>query len=150
MCQDSVQRGEPISRQAHISEADPAIFRAIGLKKEPQEAKPLKEISISSTELETIHSKLMRMHALMLQDGEENFSKGVAQAAQNLQESIENPENKTQAYRKAEDTFLSMWGGMGSLGDFYIANAPKDQEKALQEEYQNIANTLYKFFQQHK
>lgn len=125
------------------------LLQLFGHKKEPSQTSNPKEVTLSIEELKIIHTQLVRMHTLMVEDGEDNFSKGVYASAQHLEDIFQHPENKTISYRKAEDTFLSMWGGMGSLGDFYISNAPPQDAHARQEEYQTLSISLYKFFQKH-
>ncbi len=104
------------------------------------------EGELSEDTLEEIHTRVMRMHTLMVEDGEDNFSRGVLLVAEKLRTSIDRPESRSRSFCDAGDTFLSMWGGMGSLGDFYVATAPAEEADARNDEWRALSNSLFSFF----
>ena len=66
-----------------------------------------------------------------------------------LRAAIDHPESRSKLFYEATDTFMSMWGGMGSLTDFYIASAPSGELEARQDEYHTLALALSDFFRAH-
>ena len=104
---------------------------------------------MSEAELEAVYQQLERMHILMVEAGEDNFSTGVRMATDKLRAAIDHPESRSKLFYEATDTFMSIWGGMGSLTDFYIASAPSGELEARQDEYHTLALALSDFFRAH-
>ena len=127
------------------------LLTAIGLRKEnlPEKRPPRPEVTLSEAELEAVYQQLERMHILMVEAEEDNFSTGVRMATDKLRAAIDHPESRSKLFYEATDTFMSMWGGMGSLTDFYIASAPSGELEARQDEYHTLALALSDFFRAH-
>ena len=56
------------------------------------------EGELSEDTLEEIHTRVMRMHTLMVEDGEDNFSRGVLLVAEKLRTSIDRPESRSRSF----------------------------------------------------
>ena len=66
------------------------LLTAIGLRKEnlPNKRPPRPEVTLSEAELEAVYQQLERMHILMVEAGEDNFSTGVRMATDKLRAAI--------------------------------------------------------------
>ena len=111
----------------------------------PQNSTPQMPVA-SMDELRAAYGKISRMVELMEEDGEDNFIRGVRSARSLLEKALEAPAEADVLGSNAASTYGSMWGGMGSLTDYYIADGNPDTLASRREEYQAITSALHAFF----
>ena len=49
--------------------------------------------------------------------------------------------------QKSKEKFMSMWGGYGSFGDFYITNATEGETEARNTEFDTVTGAILMFYQ---
>ncbi|MEC7984548.1 MAG: hypothetical protein VX278_05260 [Myxococcota bacterium] len=121
------------------------LFAFLGFHTEPPP-----DIEISQASLEALHQDLIQMHGIMIQDQEKTLSKGVLSAAKSIELAIAKPEERNASYRKAESTFLGLWGGMGSLNDYYVLHVSPQEAKERRAEFNSLAGRILSFFEKHR
>jgi|ETNmetMinimDraft_30_1059905.scaffolds.fasta_scaffold05164_2 hypothetical protein len=102
---------------------------------------------VSMEGLKDLHGDLMRMHVLLVEDKEYNFSKTVLETAALIQQAMTQPSSQAKYLRKSKEKFMGMWGGYGSLTDFYIANAPEGETEARRTEFGMVTGAISMFYQ---
>ena len=100
----------------------------------------------SQSRLQTHHAELCRVIELMNSDGESNFMRGLTHTLELFQRAMNESESCAQLIEQAADTFLSMWGGMGSLDEYYITGGPSKTLTARRAEYDALTKSLIGFF----
>ena len=85
---------------------------------------------------------LEQVAAILKEDGEDDFSRGVGIAVSHMKMAITSPEESQGSFAKAADTYRSMWGGLGSMTKFYIVNGTTDERERVQNEYEQLIERL--------
>jgi len=116
-----------------------------GLFTQGSKTPPMPDLDIAvpeSHELEAILRDLERLSAILTLDGEADFVVGVNIAIDHLKSALAFPAEVKEFFHRAADTYRSMWGGMGSLTDFYIVNGSPEERAALGHEYGELIKRL--------
>ena len=96
-------------------------------------------------ELQAILGDLKRLQEIMVADGEENFVRGVRLTVEHLENALAEPEHAHRAFHEASETYQSMWGGMGSLSEFYVMNGAPEELARKRAEYDALVKGLRKW-----
>jgi len=94
------------------------------------------------SELRSILADLTRMAEIMTGDGEDNFIRGVRLTIAHMEEALAKPEEAQVSFSRGADTYQSMWGGSGSLTEFYLMEGSPEEVKRLQGEYDALVKRL--------
>ena len=89
-----------------------------------------------------ILADLERVSEILRQDGEANFSQGIGIAIDHLKVAMATTDETQAAFSRAADTYRSMWGGMGSISEFYIVNGTTEEREQMQSEYEQLIHRL--------
>ena len=93
-------------------------------------------------ELLGILGDLNRLQEIMVADGEENFVRGVRLTIEHLENALAESEPTHRAFHEAAETYQSMWGGMGSLSEFYVMNGSPEELARKRAEYDELVRGL--------
>tara|TARA_Y100000588_G_scaffold37808_1_gene36158 strand:- start:518 stop:910 length:393 start_codon:yes stop_codon:yes gene_type:complete len=91
---------------------------------------------------------LRHLLALLLADGERTFHPVVAAATDHLVASIKSPERALEEFAEARDLYNGMWGGMGSMSDFYFVNGSAEDQAQRSARFDVVVGQLGSFFSQ--
>ena len=117
------------------------LLTTIGLKKDyshvvlPPESERRKHVE-----------RLRQLRALLHTDGETNFQQTVAATTDCLVASIESPERAQEEFARARDLYNGMWGGMGSMSDFYFVKGSAEEQAERSEQFDTVVGQLGSFF----
>ena len=98
------------------------------------------------TELRSNFEYTVRLIELMTSDGEDNFIRGLKHTSELFNRALLEPEQRARLVQQAVDSYLSMWGGMGSLGDYYLTGGPSKTFRR-RAEYDSLTKKLTHFVQ---
>ena len=98
----------------------------------------------SQGELLDLLRDLKRLLEIRVAAGEENFVRGVRLTIEHLENALADPEHTHRAFHEAAETYQSMWGGMGSLSEFYVMNGSPEGLARKRAEYDELVKGLRK------
>ena len=119
------------------------VLTAIGLKKDYSHV-----ILPSESERREHVERLRQLRALMLADEERTFHSFVAAATDHLVASIESPQRAREEFAEARDLYNGMWGGMGSMSDFYFVKGSEEERAQRSALFDTLVGQLGSFFSQ--
>jgi hypothetical protein len=117
------------------------ILSAFGLKKDHS------HVVVPPLEMRReMLSRLRRFHEMLIADEEKNFSTTVERSASLLALSLEEDARAKEFFAKSRLAFNGMWGGMGSLNDFYLIHGPEEDLKERRDDFERLGDELRHFF----
>ena len=112
-------------------------------EKEVEVSSPVSPINVPEEgELKDTLADLKRMEEIMTGDGEENFVRGVRLTIEHLERAVAEPGAAQAAFLLGAETYQSMWGGMGSLSEFYVMNGSPEKLEEKRAEYDALVKRL--------
>ena len=90
--------------------------------------------------------RLRQLIALLLADEERTFHPFVAAATDHLVASIESSERAREEFAEARDLYNGMWGGMGSMSDFYFVKGSAEEQAQRSARFDILIGQLGSFF----
>ena len=93
-------------------------------------------------ELKGALADLKGLEEIMVADGEENFVRGVRITIEHLERAVAEPGDAQVAFSLGAETYQSMWGGMGSLSEFYVMNGSPEELEGKRVEYDALVKRL--------
>ena len=92
--------------------------------------------------MEQVLADLERVSEILREDGEAHFSQGIGIAIDHLKVAMAATDETQVAFSRAADSYRSMWGGMGSISEFYIVNGTTEEREQAQSEYDQLIHRL--------
>ena len=90
---------------------------------------------------------LRELKDLLVADGATNFANTVTQAIDAMVASVEETGDSKHDFDLARRLFNGMWGGMGSLNDFYFVKGTPEQQAERSTRFDAVTGALHRFFQ---
>ena len=100
-------------------------------------------IDINKTTVNELIEIFSKIHALLLQENENNWIRGINSIRQRLSQIENGTENSQMVFKDIAASYRSMNSGQGSFSDYMIWRQDMDEMQKLNQEFQLLVNKAW-------